>query len=358
MTENKTKTIEKDEISFRDIVLTVREYSREVLRNWWWILIFTIPITSYMLYKAIKAKPTYTASLTFLVNGNEGSSLGIAAIAGKLGLDGLGGNNTNLDKITGLSKSRRIVQLALFHREVIDGKDDFFANHLIRERDLHKSWEKDTTGLKDFVFKNNNFETFSRIENKALLALYNILSGEKGAFSCTFAKMSEMLTLDLTTTNETLSIELIQAIFSELSDFYVKKSTTKEAKTYRVLKEQSDSIKRLARSREASAASFDDRTRGLILNQDKLPSEQMKKEALIYNTMYAESQKNLAIAGFALESKAPYIQEIDSPIAPILPKRKSKIIAVILGCIVGGFLGVVLIVLKKKIREALTNDLS
>ena len=84
MTENKTKTIGKDEISFRDIVLTVREYSREVLRNWWWILIFTVPITAYLLYKAIKTKPTYTASLTFLVNGNEGSSLGIAAIAGQI----------------------------------------------------------------------------------------------------------------------------------------------------------------------------------------------------------------------------------------------------------------------------------
>ena len=356
MTENKTKRIENDEITFRDIVLAVREYSREILRNWWVVLLFSLPLSGYLLYKAIKTKPTYTASLTFLVNGNEGSSLGIAAIAGKLGLDGLGGNNTNLDKITGLSKSRRIVQLALFHREVIDGKDDFFANHLIRERNLHKSWEKDTTGLKDFEFKHNNFERFNRAENKALLELYDILSGEKGIFTCSFAKTSEMLTLDMETTNETLSIELIQAIFSELGDFYVKKSTTKEAKTYRVLKEQSDSIKRLARSREASAASFDDRTRGLILNQDKLPSEQMKKEALIYNTMYAESQKNLAIAGFALESKAPYIQEIDLPIAPLKPKLKSKKMAVVLGLLIGGFLGVLFVVLRKKIKEALKAD--
>ena len=96
----------------------------------------------------------------------------IAAIAGKLGLDGLGGGNTNLDKITGLSKSRRILQSALFRREVIEGKDDFFANHLIRERGLPKAWENDTTGLKGFEFKSNNFESFNRAENSALLALY------------------------------------------------------------------------------------------------------------------------------------------------------------------------------------------
>jgi hypothetical protein len=353
MTEKRTKQIKDDEISFRDIVLSIREYGHEVLKNWYWIFIFALPIAGYLFYKAAKTKPTYSASLTFFVNGNEGSSLGIAAIAGKLGLDGLGGGNTNLDKITGLSKSRRIVQMALFRRETIDGKDDFFANHLIREHDLHNAWKNDTTGLKDFVFKNNNFLQFSRAENSALLELYDILSGQKGIFSCSFVKTSEMLTLDLTTTNETLSIELLQAIFTELSDFYIKKSTTKESKTYQVLRDQSDSIKRLARAREASAANFDDRQRGLILTQDKLPSEQMKKEAMIYNTMYAESQKNLAIAGFALENKAAYIQEVDSPIAPLTPKRKSKKMALVLGCLIGGFIGTLFIVLRKKIRESL-----
>jgi hypothetical protein len=356
MTEKRTKRVETDEISFRDIVLGVQEYGREILRNWYWIFVFALPLAGYLFYKAATTKPTYSASLTFLVNSNEGSSLGIAAIAGKLGLDGLGGGNTNLDKITGLSKSRRIVQMALFRREVIDGKDDFFANHLIREQGLHDSWKNDTTGLKDFLFKNDSFLQFTRAENSALLTLYDILSGQKGIFSCSFVKTSEMLTLDLTTTNETLSIELLQAIFSELSNFYIKKSTTKESKTYQVLKDQSDSLKRLARAREASAANFDDRQRGLILNQDKLPSEQMKKEAMIYNTMYAESQKNLAIAGFSLENKAPYIQEIDSPIAPIQPKKKSKKMALVLGCLIGGFLGVLFVVLRKKIRDSLKEE--
>ena len=354
MAENKTTKIDSDEISLRDIILAVREYSREVLRNWFWVLAFSLPISGFLLYKAIKSKPEYTASLTFLVNGNEGSSLGIAAIAGKLGLDGLGGKGTNLDKITDLSKSRRIVQLALFHRMNIDGQDDFFANHLIREQELHKAWEKDTTGLTGFLFKHNDFERFSRTDNSALLKLYDILSGKKGIFSCSFTKTSEMLTLDLTTKNETLSIELLKAIFSELGDFYVEKTVIKEAKTYKVLKNQSDSIKRLARAREAAAASFDDSQRGLIFSQDKLPSEQMKKEALIYNTMYAESQKNLAIAGFALESKAPYIQEIDIPIAPIEPVRKSKKMALIIGLLVGGFLGTLFIILRKKIRDSLS----
>lgn len=353
MVENKIKTIKDDEITFRDIVLTVREYSREVLRNWLWVAAFTMPITGYLLYKAFTTKPEYSASLTFLVNGNEGSSLGIAAIAGKLGLDGLGGGNTNLDKITGLSKSRRIIQLALFQRVNIDGKDDYFANHFIRERGLHQTWANDTTGLVGFLFKNDDIEQFSRVENKALLTLYDALSGKKGLFSCAFSKTSEMLTLDLTTTNETLSIELIKAIFTELSFFYIEKSTVKESKTYNVLRQQSDSIKRMARAREAAAARFDDNQRGLILSQDKLPSEQMKKEALIYNTMFAESQKNLAIAGFALENKAPYIQVIDTPIAPLEPMRKSKKIAVLIGFFIGGFLSVTFIVLRKKIRESL-----
>ncbi len=354
MAENKIKTMDNDQITLGGIVLMIQEYSREVLRNWFWILAFIVPITSYFLYKAFSTKPEYSASLTFLVNGNEGSSLGIAAIAGKLGLEGLGSSNTNLDKITDLSKSRRIVQLALFQRTTIDGQDDFLANHLIRERDLHKQWIKDTTGLNGFLFKNGDIDRFTRTENNALLQLYDILSGKKGLFSCSFAKRSEILSLDLTTRNEDLSIKLLKALYAELSDFYIQKSVVKESKTFNVLKEQSDSIKRLARKRESRAAQYDDSQRGLILSQDRLPSEQMKKEAFIYNTMYAESQKNLAIAGFALESKAPYIQEIDIPIAPLERKGKSKRMAVVFGCLIGGFLGTIFIALRKKMRDSLT----
>ena len=50
------------------------------------------------------------------------------------------------------------------------------------------------------------------------------------------------------------------------------------------------------------------------------------------------------------------VQEIDLPIAPIKPKLKSKKMAAVLGLLIGGFLGVLFIVLRKKIKEALKAD--
>jgi uncharacterized protein involved in exopolysaccharide biosynthesis len=349
-----TPNRENNEISFRDIVLTIRDYAQEIRRNWLWLFVFIVPISGFLLYQAFTTKPKYQAHLTFLVNSNEGASLGIAAIAGKLGLEGLGGGGgNNLDKIVNLARSRRIVQMALFQKANLNGQTDFFANHLIRERELHKAWLKDTTGLVGFLFKHANIDQFNRTENKALLTLYGILAGEGGIYSCSFDKMSQFLSLDLNTTDEALSIDLLKALFAELSDFYIEKTVAKEAKTYKVLKEQADSIKRLAQTKESAAARFDDQQRGLIFSQDRLPSDRLKKEALIYNTMYAESQKNLAVAGFALESKAPYIQEIDTPIAPIKPIKKSKRNALIFGFIIGGILGSLFIMLRKKIKTSL-----
>ena len=142
--------IENDEITLKELILKAKEYIMEIIRYWYIVLLFIVPIASYMFYQVYKAKATYKADLTFSVNTDQGTSLGLAAALG--GLGELGGN-TKLDKIIEFSKSRRISQTALFRRAVINNVDDYFANHLIRERELHVGWENDTSGLKGFYLK-------------------------------------------------------------------------------------------------------------------------------------------------------------------------------------------------------------
>lgn len=342
---------EDKELSLKERILKAKEYSIEIIRYWYIVLLFIIPISAYMYYEAYKTKPTYKADLTFSINSDQGASLGLAAALG--GLGDLGGN-TKLEKIIELSKSRRISQTALFHRAIINNIDDYFANHLIRERNLHTAWAADTTGLKDFLFKTNNVEKFNRTENAALLVLHDILIGKSPIFTSSYDKKSEVIKLSLTTTNEDLSIGLLKMIYEDLSTYYVTKSISKEERTYRLFRAKADSLKALVRSKDLNADRYEDRNRGSLFLEDKREVERMKKEAFMYNTLYGETEKNMTLASFALESKTPFMQDIDMPISPIRAEKKSKKMALINGFLLGGFLSIFLIVLRKFLRASMS----
>jgi hypothetical protein len=355
MTDNSVtplNPIEDDEITLKELILKVKEYAKEIRRNWWVLVLFILPISAYMLNDAYNTKRSYKANLTFIVNDDKGASLGLSAALGGLG-DLAGGAGSKLDKIIELSKSRRILQTALFRTGKIDGITDFYANHLIRDQELHKKWEKDTTGLKGFFYKKGDVDSFSRVENKVLLALQEILVGKIPLFLGSFEKKSEIMKLALTTNNEELSIDLLRSIYVDLSAYYIDKSISKERKTYNVFKSKADSLRNIAISKDRNADQYEDNHRGSLFLEDRRESDRYKKDALLYSTLYGETQKNLNLAGFALESKLPYIQDIDMPIAPIKPEIKSKKMALIIGFALGGFLGAIVVILRKILREAM-----
>ncbi len=343
--------IEDDEITLKELILKVKEYAVEIRLNWWILVLFIVPITGYLVYDAYTTKKTYKAELTFLVNDDKSSSLGLSAALGGLGDIGDGGKS-KFEKIIALSKSRKIIQTALFRTGEIDGSKDFYANHLIRVLELHKDWEKDTTGLKDFLFKGRIVDSFNRIENKTLLTLQEILIMPPVLLG-TYDKKSEILKLSLTTTNEDLSIKLLKVIYEDLSSYYIEKSTTKEERTYKIFRAKADSLKIILRAKDIAADKFEDKNRGSLFLEDKREVERMKREAYIYNSLYGETEKNMNVAGFALESKVPYIQDIDMPIAPIKPEKKSKLKALIMGFALGGIIGAIIVILRKIFKESM-----
>ena len=342
--------IEDDEITLKELILKVKEYAVEILRNWWILALFIVFITAIMLYLAYTTKPTYNAELTFIVNDEGSNSLGLSAALGGVG-DLTGESKSKFEKIIGLSKSRRILQLALFRTTEIKGLKDFYANHLIREFELHKKWQKDTTGLKDFLYTTVHLDSFNRVENKVLLVLQEVMVGKKPVFLGSYDKRSEILKFSLMTTNEELSIKLLKVIYEDLSTYYVEKATAKEERTYKIFRSKSDSLRDILRRKDISADKYEDKNRGSLFLEDKREVDRLKKEAYIYNTLYAETEKNMNIAGFALESKVPYIQDIDMPIAPIKPEKKSKLLALLIGFLAGGFLGSIVVIVKKALRS-------
>jgi hypothetical protein len=364
-----------DEITLKQLLSKLLEYGREIRRNWLILILFCLPTTGFFMYKAFFDRPQYLAKLTFMVNSDESRSGGVASILGQFGL-GEGESKDNLDKILALSKSNIILERALFKKGTVDGVTDYYANHMIRLYKFHDSWKKDTTGLKDFLYKsgdsikfirkeslmgylysNENTIKFSRTESSVLKALHGKLLGNEfdgSIFNSVVDKKSGIMTLSLNTFSEDLSIKLLEEIYIQLSNFYIDKTTEKQRRSYELVAAKVDSIASELTGVEYRQADFDDHNRMILFEKAKLPKLRLNRDRTILNLMYSEAIKNQELAEFALKNKIPYVQSIDTPIPPIKPVKQSKLRAIIYGIALGFFIGIFFIVIRKLLREALT----
>ena len=349
--------IQEDEITLKELILKIQEYYREVVKNWKWVVFITIPFVAWFLYKAMTTPDTYTATLTYMVNEDEGGNLGgVSSILSQFGLGGGGNSDFNLDKIVQLSKSRRIINAVLLEKAIVGGKEDYLANHIMRIYSMHKYWKK--SKLKDFWFNRDTIDVFSRLENIALKAVYGKVVGAsntkvKGLFKSGYSETSGILTISIRSESEDLSKMLAIRIYENLSLFYIDKSIEKQRATYNIVREKRDSIESVLNKTQYLFLKFDDANKGVQLNQYRARKLKLQRDLNVQSIAYAEVLKNLEIADFALKRSTPFFQAIDVPVEPIPLIRESKLKALLLGSFIGGFLSVFFLVVRKLFRDAM-----
>jgi G-rich domain on putative tyrosine kinase len=369
--------LENDEITLKELLLKLSEYGQEVRKNWFIIALICLATTGFFMYKAFVNRPEYLAKLTFMVNTDDSKSAGGAA-ASILGQFGLGGGDSkdNLDKILALSKTNTILEKALFRKVTVDGVTDCYANELIRDLLIHEKWEKDTSGLKGFLFSttdlakpnrkesltgylysDDNTNKLTRVESNALKALIDKLVGNEGEvplFNSNYDKKTGIMSLTLNTYSEDLSIKLLEEIYLQLSKFYIDKTVEKQKRSYELVSAKADSIESALNGVEYRQADFEDHNRMILFEKAKLPKLRLNRDRTVLNLMYNEAVKNQELAEFSLKNKIPYVQAIDTPFPPIKPTKESKAKALIIGLVSGFFLGVIFIIMRKIYRDALT----
>ena len=126
-------------------------------------------------------------------------------------------------------------------------------------------------------------------------------------------------------------------------------------RTYDIIKAKSDSIFTEIRSTEYALANFKDSSFGLRTRKDQLKALQLEAQVKILYQMFEEVKKNQEMTEFALRDQTPVVQVIDSPIPPIEPEDGSKAKAIIIACLLGGFLGGGYVVGRKIIRDAMAE---
>jgi hypothetical protein len=346
-----------DEISLRLLVLKVQSWIQEVIRYWYIPGLFILLGAGYQAYRYFKYVPLYPATITFNVDEDEGGgNAGLTGILGQFGLGSVRPSRYNLDKIMALSKSRRVIQESLFSKVIVNGKEDYLANHLLNEYKLNTVAGKNKSANK-FYFTQDSILLFSNEENAMLMALYGTIIGvpekpKSGLMTADYNEDTNIMSLGVTTTNEAISLALSQHMFESLSKYYVNKSIEKLQKTYHLVSMKRDSVLGVLKSTEYQLANFRDSHKSLLMRTDQITELRLQRELAALTAMYAEVIKNVEIADFSVKNKTPFIQVIDSPLAPIPPIKLSLIRQLLIGIVIGGLVGSILVVGRMLYRTA------
>ena len=353
-----SKVVADNEITLKDIIQRLFSFTKEIWRLKWWVLAAIGIAASISLVQTLLKPKIIPATMTFMVNDDSGGGGGgVASLLGQFGFGGATTGEFNLDKILELSRSMRIINAALFKKVTVRGKEDFIANHIIITYEYQtKNWKKDTTGLRDFLFKHDTLANFSRLENKALKNIYDHVRGTKtiqSLLNIGYVEETGILNMTVMGNSEQLSIGLLNSIYKELSEYYISRTVERQQRTFETMKDKTDSLNALLNRLDYEIARFSDTNFGLLDQTSSTPKDRLLRERGLIQYAYAEAVKNKELAEFTLRNITPVFQVIDSPMPPLGPIKYSKSKALILGGFLGGFLAIFFIVFRKIYREAM-----
>jgi len=179
--EIKAQQKNQGEVSLKDLIVKSAELLGELYGKKWYILVAGVIFMLFFGLNAYLDKKVYPATLTFMIDEDSGNPLGsLSGVLGTFGISQRGKNS--LAKLIQLSRSRKIIEDALFTRTEIHGEKKLLANHLITYLDTlgewnNRSWYKFYTmrdkTLDNFRFKHGDRSRFTETEFKALKSLRN-----------------------------------------------------------------------------------------------------------------------------------------------------------------------------------------
>ena len=350
-----------DEITLKELILKIREFSLELWNNKWWIILFGIIISGLFLLKSYREKTTYTAGISFMVTENDNDSQGLNSPFGDLEYGRIENN-----KITELARSGRIIHEVLLEKALVNSRNDYLANHLINIYGLHEDWsdeplvdEYKSLHLKDFFFTRDKIEDFSQKELRALSILQqlvagNNLLGEKGITSIGFNDDTDIFKLNVTALEENLSMRLINVLYEELRTFYIDETIGRPQRTFELIKVQTDSLSNLLGKKEKALAGANDRNRGITSSVPSLGISKLSREVSLLDGEYSESLRNQKKLELLLSQETPEFQIIDRTFFPT-KNAPSKIKSIILGGFLGTFLACLYFLGRKVIRDAMDS---
>ncbi len=354
-----TETNSGNDITLKDVFLKIGGFWKELYRNKWTVVGAAFLFASLFLLKSFFKEKTYTASMKFMIEEQTaagGALGGVASILGQFGFGGrMRGGQHNLEKVLELARSQKIMDEVLLDSVTHNGNTDFLINHFINLYDLREQWEEDTL-LNDINFTHKNIALFRNQENAVLGMIAAMLVGNpemgvEGLLTIGYGETTGIFYINSRLIDEALAIILTKTLYEKLSEFYVRESTEKQQHTVNLLQTKVDSVLTELGNTEKKLAYLNDKSEGLFRRKDQVYKDQLSRNVQVLTLLYGEVLKNKEASAFLLENKTPFFQTISVPRSPLLSSRNSKIKAILIGSVLGGFLAAVFLIGRKIFRE-------
>ena len=351
---SEVKTTANDELSLKELILKAREWAQFILRNWLWIAIFGLIGASVGFIYAFVKRPAYTAELTFVLEDSKTGALSsYAGLASQLGIDIAGASGSGVfsgDNILEFLKSRLMVQRALLSSAKIYGKSTTLADFYITISGLKNKW-KSTPGIKDVEFPINvDRKRFSLQQDSALNIVYQHIIANALVIAKPDKKLS-FISVKCMSKDQFFSKFFIEKLVKEATDFYVLTKTQRSKANVDKLQQKADSIENLLNKKTYSVAASQDLNLNPARSIARVNTELVTRDKIVLQTMYSEVVKNLEMSKMAMVQETPIIQVIDIPILPLKSEKLGKIKAFVIGGLLGGFLTMLILVIKQFYKE-------
>lgn len=342
-----------DELTIKQMVLNVKRLNAYLLKKWLAITIIAAIGAAIGLTYAFLKKTTYTAECTFVLQeGGEQGSLGqYSALASMVGLD-VGGTSGLFqgDNIVELYKSRLMLEKTLLTPANFGSARQLLIDRYIEINKFRKAWSANPK-LKYIRFDLPK-EKFTLQHDSIISLVVNDLTKNY----ITIGKPDKKLSIISVKTNagdELFAKAFTQNLVANVNEFYIQTKTKGALQNMHLLQRQSDSIRRVLNSSIGGAAAALDANPNPnpALQILRAPSQRKQIDVQSNSAIYTEVVKNLEIARGMLQRETPLIQIIDEPVLPLANDRTGKFKAIIIGGLIGAFLGILLISTRKMYQK-------
>ena len=328
------------EIIIVDLIKKGKESFAFLLKKWKGIVLVSIIAAIIGGVKTWLEDPKYTATMTFVAEGDKGGGLGgYASIAAQFGFDigGGGGGAFAEDNLVELLKSRRLIDKTLLSTY----DNNLFIEQYIINHKINKGWEKDS------VLSKIQFNTISSGDyNRKRDSIFNAVADgiTKGGLDVDKVdKKLDIIYIKMTDNDMAFAKRFTEKLADNAIKFYTDYKMQKNLANVQILQRQTDSVKALLFGGISDVASINDLNVNPIKQTLRTSGQKKQVDLQVNSALYTELLKNLELSKLNLRKETPLIQIIDTPKLPLKNEKKGRLLMAIIfgffgGVFISGFL--------------------
>ncbi len=288
-------------------------------------------------------KPSYEAKVSFILEEKSSLSTGLSGIASSFGLDisslSGGGALFSGDNILDILQSRRILTEVLLSRvdssKGINGAT--LADLYLAQEIISLPSANDTLAFANVL----PGQVHTPLQDSVLCLIIDRLT-QKEIVAERQNKKGSVIAFIVTTPNQQFSKLFAERVVAQTQQLYVNVKTGYMAANVAKLEAKADSILRRANDKSFQTASLEVLNANEAFKRATVPAELSQRDRLLNNTLYADVVKNLEMARLTLASQTPVMQLLDTPVYPLIDKRKSLFKLLVMGLAAATVLFIVL----------------